>query len=165
MNIRKFSRKMHYWGSLFLIIPLLIIIFSGILLLLKKNIEWIQPSTIKGQGLIPSITMNKILLASKSVHSAKINNWQDIKRVDLRPSEGVIKILAKNNWEIQIDHQTGKILQSAYRRSDTIEGWHDGTFFNDKLKLLFFLPAAIILLMLVFTGIHLFIIPYRKKKR
>jgi len=57
-------------------------------------------------------------------------------------------MLAKNNWEIQIDTQSGTILQQAYRRSDIIESIHDGSWFHDKVKLWIFLPTGIVLLIL-----------------
>ena len=78
----------------------------------------------------------------------------------MRPSKGVIKVRAKNRWEVQLDHQSGEILQVAYRRSGLIESIHEGTFFHDKVRLGIFLPSAIILLILWVTGIYLFLMPY-----
>ena len=41
--------KTHYWGSFIIILPVLLIIMSGVLLQLKKEVHWIQPPTKKGQ--------------------------------------------------------------------------------------------------------------------
>ena len=48
-NFNKWSRKTHYWGSIIIILPILIVIVSGILVQLKKVDECIQPTTKKGQ--------------------------------------------------------------------------------------------------------------------
>ena len=79
----------------------------------------------------------------------------------------MLKIRAKNRWEIQLDTNTGAILQVAYRRSDLIESLHDGTFFHDKVKLWVLLPNAVVLLGMWLTGIYLFVLPYsaRRKRR
>ncbi|MCV6604273.1 MAG: PepSY domain-containing protein, partial [Porticoccaceae bacterium] len=41
-------RKIHHWGSIAVALPLLVTIATGILLMLKKEITWIQPPTQKG---------------------------------------------------------------------------------------------------------------------
>ena len=75
----------------------------------------------------------------------------------------------KNRWEVQIDTETKQVLQVAYRRSDLIEQLHDGSWFNEKVKLYIFLPSGIILFILWITGLYMFILPYtiklRKKKK
>lgn len=77
----------------------------------------------------------------------------------------MLKVRAENRWEIQLDAATGEILQVAYRRSDLIESIHDGTFFHQKARFWLLFPSAIILLGMLLTGIHLFIIPYRVAAR
>ena len=117
----------------------------------------------KGAGKIPAITMGAILEACQSVPEAGVVSWGDISRVDIRPSRGMMKVLVKNNWEVQIDFQTGQVLQVAYRRSDLIESFHDGSWFGDWAKIGLFLPAGLILLVLWVTGLVLFVQPYRRK--
>ncbi|PCH82976.1 MAG: hypothetical protein COB89_03915 [Piscirickettsiaceae bacterium] len=165
INWKKFNRKTHYWGAIICAIPLLIVIGTGVLLLLKKDFEWIQPSTIRGSGEIPHISFEQILNAAKTVGEAGIKDWSDIDRLDVRPSKGIVKVRAKNQWEIQIDHQTLKVLQVAYRRSDFIESIHDGTFFHDAAKLWLFLPCAVILFALWVTGLYMFLTTHFAKRR
>ncbi len=86
-------------------------------------------------------------------------------RLDVRPGRGVVKVRAKNRWEVQIDAVTGEVLQVAYRRSDFIESLHDGSFFGHFTKHWIFLPTAIILFVLWGTGIYLFLLPYLVKRR
>ena len=161
----KLNRKTHYWGAMLCAIPLLIVIITGILLLLKKQSDWIQPPTIKGDSRVPTLSFDKILTAAQQVELAEVKNWDDIKLLDVRPGKGIIKIRTKSSWEIQIDQQTGKLVSSAYRRSDLIESIHDGTYFHDNAKLWIFLPSAIILLVLWITGIYLFVKPLLSKRK
>ncbi len=37
----RFNRKVHYWGAIICAVPVLVVILSGILLLLKKESAWI----------------------------------------------------------------------------------------------------------------------------
>lgn len=161
----RLNRKTHYWGAIICAVPVLIIILTGILLLLKKNFDWIQPPTQKGTSEIPMLSYEDLLNRAKSVSEAGIASWDDIDRLDVRPGKGLIKVVAKNRWEIQLDQGTGEVLHVAYRRSDLIETLHDGTFFHEKAKLWIFLPSAVTLLVLWITGIWLFVVPLLAKAR
>jgi hypothetical protein len=92
-----------------------------------------------------------------------VQSWKDIHRVDLRPSRGLIKVTTRNSHEIQLDAQTGEVLQVAYRRSDFLESLHDGSWFHDGVKYWVFLPAGVILLILWGTGLYLFWLPLSVK--
>jgi uncharacterized iron-regulated membrane protein len=161
----RFYRKFHHWCSIVIALPLLIILITGMLLLLKKQVSWIQPATMRGQGESPELTFEQIIEIATTVPEAQIDTWDDIDRLDVRPSKGVIKIRAKNNWEIQIDHRDGTVLQSQYRRSDIIENIHDGSFFYEAAKPWMFLAAAAGFLLLWITGMYLFIITRKAKAR
>ncbi|MEM9170817.1 MAG: hypothetical protein AAGC56_14335, partial [Pseudomonadota bacterium] len=100
---------------------------------------------------------------ARGVPEMDVDAWTDIARVDVKPGKGMVKIVAKNNWETQIDAATGEVLQVAYRRSDVIEALHDGSFFADWAKLYLFLPAGLVLAGLWGTGIYLFVLPQWKK--
>ncbi len=76
-----------------------------------------------------------------------------------------MKVLAKNNWEIQLGSITGEVLQVAYRRSDLIGSFHDGSWFGFWAKLGVFLPVALMLLALWLTGLVLFFQLYWVKWR
>ncbi|HRH40282.1 MAG TPA: PepSY-associated TM helix domain-containing protein [Pyrinomonadaceae bacterium] len=166
MKFNLLNRKIHYWLSIAVAIPILIVIASGILLQVKKQFSWIQPTEQRGKSKTAMISLAQVLEISKTVAEAEIETWEDIHRLDVRPSRGMLKVWAKNNWEIQIDTETGAILQTAYRRSDIIESFHDGSFFHDSVKMWIFLPSGIILLILWLTGMYLFILPiWVKRKR
>ncbi|MAB60021.1 MAG: hypothetical protein CMO46_05695 [Verrucomicrobiales bacterium] len=159
----RFNRQVHYWGSIIVAIPIFIIIVTGIILLLKKEYSWIQPPSKKGVGKVPTVQFDQILEALKTVEVAEINDWNDVDRLDVRPSKGIAKVQSNNAWEVQVDLETAEVLQAAYRRSDFIESLHDGSFF--KAKMIVFLPSAIILLILWITGIYLFFKPILNKRK
>ncbi len=162
---RRDTRKIHRWGSILIAIPFLIVLISGLFLQLKKDVAWIQPESKEGVSTIPSISFEEILEAAKTIPEAEISTWKDIDRLDVRPDKGMVKVRAVNHWEIQIDTQTGAVLQSEYRRSDIIEAIHDGSWFHESAKLWIFLPTGIIVTVLWITGIYMFFIPYLNKRR
>lgn len=166
LNWKKWTRKVHYWGSFVIAIPILLIIISGLFLQLKKDINWIQPTTLNGKTKNnPKISFEKILEIAKKNKSTNIKSWADINRLDVRIDRGIVKVRAKNNWEIQIDTDSGNILQTSYRRSDIIERIHDGSWFSSNAKYLIFFTSGIVLLILWFTGIYMLFSPYLNKWR
>lgn len=164
-SLNWWMRKLHRWGAILFAAPLLIVIVSGLLLQLKKEVVWVQPMTQQGSGNRPMIGWAQVLAASQHVASAEVNTWKDIERVDARVSKGVLKVRCVNGWELQLDAATGDLLSSAYRRSDLIESIHDGSFFTDMAKLWVFLPNGIVLLALWFTGAYLWYLPFLVKRR
>lgn len=158
-------RKVHHWGSIFIALPLGIAICAGILLMLKKEIDWIQPPTATAASITPAATWDDMLDAVKSVPEAQVTDWRDLDRVDLKPDKGVVKFVSRNNWEVQIDASNGAVLSVAYRRSDIIEKIHDGSYFADWAKLFLFLPSGIVLFVLWLSGLYMFFQPYVAKAR
>ncbi|MCV6622165.1 MAG: PepSY domain-containing protein [Cellvibrionaceae bacterium] len=161
----RLNRKIHFWGAIICALPVLIMIGSGVLLLLKKESDWIQPPTIKGNKGEPTLAYVDILAKAQAEPLLEVENWQDIKRLDVRPSKGVIKLQSRNGYEMQLDQQSGEVLHIDFRRSDVIEAIHDGSFFHDSAKLGLFLPASIILFALWVTGMYLFIITLQARAR
>lgn len=157
--LNKWSRRLHRWGAVLTLAPLLLVIATGLLLQLKKQIPWVQPATQRGSSDAPSLSFERILQIASTVPEAEIADWSDIDRLDVQPGRGIVKVQAKNSHEIQIDTSSGDILQVAYRRSDLIEQLHDGSFFGDAAKLWIFLPSGIILLGLWLTGAYLWLLP------
>lgn len=165
MNWKKTNRQIHFWGSAIIILPVIIVIGSGLLLQVKKEFTWVQPKTEKTEARDLTLSFDEILLTAKTVKEANISSWKDVDRLDVRPGKGVTKIRAKNSWEIQIHNKTSEVLAVNYRRSDLIEAIHDGSWFHDHAKLWLFLPAAIILLVLTLTGLYMFLTVFPSKLR
>lgn len=166
-NYRIMNRKLHRWGAIASAVPFLLVLVTGLLLQLKKQLPWVQPPEQRTEQSVPTVSMQQILDAAMSVPEAQIDSWEDIDRLDVRPGKGIVKVSANNRWEVQVHLGTGEVLQHAYRRSDLIEQLHDGSWFHDAAKLWVFLPSAVIVLGLWLTGLYLFVLPYlaRAQKR
>ena len=166
MRLNILNRKVHYWGSAVVCLPILIMTCSGVLLQLKKHWNWVQPGEQQGSVTAPQIGFETILASVREVEELGVSNWDDVNRVDIRPGRGVAKVWLHNGWEVQVDLGTARVLQSEYRRSDWIESIHDGSFFlGDWSKLALFLPSGIMLLVLWATGLWMFWIAYAAKSR
>jgi len=167
MKLPRLNRTIHKWASIFIALPLIFIIVTGILLLIRKEFDYLQPPSQRGINHVPSISFEQILAQVKTVPEADITSWDSIALLDVRPNKGIIKVRSTSNWEIQLDASTGAILQTAFRRSNIIESLHDATYFQKYANLWFTLPISIMLLIISITGIVLFFLPYylRAKKR
>ena len=170
MRFTQLNRVIHRWATVVVAIPLMIVIGTGILLMVKKDFAWIQPASQRGISSEPTLPFERILEMASTVPEAQIKDWSHIDRLDVRPSKGIVKVRSENRWEIQLDATAGEILHVAYRRSDLIERLHDGSFFHDKVKTWIFLPSAVVLLLMLLTGLYLFllylfIIPWQGRAR
>jgi uncharacterized iron-regulated membrane protein len=165
MRLNVLVRKLHSWGSIIIALPILVVICSGVLLQLKKQVAWVQPPEQRGVGTVPAISWDQMLAATASAPGAEVRTWDDVRRVDVRPDKGVAKVWTQSGYEVQVDLETARVLQSAYRRSDLIESIHDGSFFHEHAKLWLFLPAGLVLLGLWVTGIYLFVLPYWARRK
>ena len=166
LRFNRLNRRIHYWATIPIAIPILIVIGSGVLLQMKKHWQWVQPAEQRGTGTAPAIGLEEVLLSVKGVPELRVTGWDDVNRIDLRPSRGIAKVWLRNGWEVQVDLGTGRVLQSAYRRSDLIESIHDGSFFaGEWSKLGIFLPTAIVLLVMWLTGLWMFLVPILATRR
>ena len=167
MNPKKLFRQVHYWLSLAILVPAGIMFLAGIVLMLKKDVDWIQPPTARGvvEAQLPTVNYGELLVAARAHPEAGIEEWSDIDRIDLRVDRGIAKLRAKTGWEVQVDTSTAEVLHVAYRRSDLIETIHDGSFFAEWVKLYVFLPAGVLLVIMWATGIYLFLLPRLAKRK
>ena len=165
MKLSVLTRKLHYWVSIAIALPVLVILGTGILLQLKKQVPWIQPVEQRGTATTPSLGFDRLLGIVRGIPETEVATWDDVYRVDIRPDRGVIKVTARNRWEVQVDAALGTVLQVAYRRSDLLESLHDGSWFHDAAKLWIFLPSGALLLFLLVTGIYLFALPFLARSR
>ena len=166
MSFNVLNRKIHYWASAIVAIPLLVIICSGLLLQAKKQSAWVQPPERRGTGTVPALSLDQVLVRVKEVPGMHVQGWDDVNRLDVRPGRGLVKVWLQNGYEVQVDLGTGQVLQVAYRRSDLIESIHDGSFFGgDWTKLGLFLPTGVTLLLLWLGGVWMFWVPFWAKRK
>ena len=148
------NRKIHKWVAMIIALPMLLVIVTGILLQLRKPVDWIQPPTAKGsQKYQPTVALEQVLTEVKTVPQMQVNNWSDLKLLDLRPKKGIIKVRNHNNLETQVDATTGEILQTAQRRNDFLVKMHDFSAWNARLWL--GLPVKLGFLVIFLTGLYL----------
>jgi uncharacterized iron-regulated membrane protein len=165
MHFNVLNRKVHFWASATIAVPLLIIICTGIVLQLKKHWAWVQPPEQRGSVTAPAIELSRILESLKRDPRLGVTSWGDVNRLDVRIERGVVKAWLKSDWEAQIDLGSGEILQVAYRRSDWIESIHDGSIFGEVVKLGLFFPTAITLLLLWLGGVYMWAYTVIHKRR
>ncbi len=165
MRLSLLSRRLHRWGALLTVLPLVLVIGSGLLLQVKKQVPWVQPAEQRTAVSVPGLSWDLILAAARAMPEAGVTGWADIDRVDVRPSKGILKVITTSRWEAQLALADGAVLQTAYRRSDLIEHLHDGSFFGDPIKYWIFLPAGILLFGLWLTGIYLWVLPTLTRRK
>ncbi len=166
MRFNTLNRKVHSWAAVLIALPILVIIGSGLLLQVKKQLTWVQPAEQRGTGTTPVIDFAGILASVSTVSEHTVSSWDDINRLDVRPGKGIVKVWLQNGFEVQVDLGTGKVLQSEFRRSDLIETLHDGSWFGgDYTKLGLFLPSGIALFIMWLTGLWMFWLPFSVKRR
>ena len=166
-SLPRLTRQWHRWGAIVVALPFVIVIVTGLILQLKKDVAWVQPPTRVGAEEIPSLPYDQLLDVVRAVPEAEVQNWEQVDRLDVRPGKGVVKVRCISGIEVQIDNHTGEVLQVAVRRSDWLESLHDGSWFHDRAKLWIFLPSGVVVLGLWFTGLYLWWLPIgvRRRKR
>jgi hypothetical protein len=134
MRFNRFNRWLHHWLSIAIALPIGVVIGTGVLLQLKKDLPWVQPTEHRGSATQPGIAFEDLLAAAAAAVPGEIDTWSDIDRIDVRPGRGLAKLTTHARTEVQIDLADGRVLQVAYRRSDLLESLHDGSWFHPQVK-------------------------------
>lgn len=163
----KSSRKLHRVFSLWSALPLLIIILTGVLLILRGQFDWIQPPAQNGiqAQVSPQISPGEILLKLQSHPELRVRNWTEVSSVIFKPSKGIYQVRLKNNYEVQYDAQNGRLLHTQYRTTSLLISLHQGSFFGNWVMLWVFFPSGVLLLGLWLSGFLLYVLPLRKKRK
>jgi uncharacterized iron-regulated membrane protein len=155
-----FLRRWHRWVSVVVALPFLLTLGTGTVLLLRGQMDWIQPRAEKSTALVdansPSLSLETLFLRVRALPEAKIRTWNDVKAIDIRPATGVARFRTKNGLEAQVDLYSGEVLRIAPRRSSFLIELHEGSFFGEGYRTGVLLPAALGLLFLLFSGLFLF---------
>lgn len=168
LSLRKF-RVFHRLFGISLALFLTISAVTGIFLALKKDFDFIQPPTQKGQSADLSEWMALEDLKTIAVdafnqaHTDQADN--KVHRMDVRPDKGVVKVLLKKGfWEVQVDGKNGEVLSIARRHSDWIESLHDGSIIGDWFKLLSMNILGLGLIFMIVSGLWLWKVPRLLRK-
>lgn len=180
VNILRIFRKVHRTLGAFLFLFFFIVAITGLILGWKRNSNgWILPTTMKGSStnLDNWKTPKELLRISDSVLINKVDKSLStvLDRIDIRKDKGVAKFsYVDNYWEIQLDGQSGDVLQISQRRSDFFEDVHDGSILDryfktdgEPIKLIYTSIMGISLFLFIVTGCWLLVGPkfIRNKQR
>ena len=180
VTILRIFRKIHRTLGAFLFLFFFIVAITGLTLGWKKNSNgWMLPATMKGSAtnLDNWKTTKELLRISDSLLINKVDKSlsTQLDRIDIRKDMGIVKFLYIDNyWEIQLDGQSGNVLQISQRRSDFFEDIHDGSFLDryfktdgEPIKLIYTSIMGISLFLFTVTGCWLWLGPkfIRNKKR
>jgi uncharacterized iron-regulated membrane protein len=136
-------RKQHRYVAVVILLPLIMVTITGIMLLLRNQFEWIQPTTVKvekteGPLLTPEAVMK---LAGPGVE-----------QIIYRPGKNNISVRMKDQVEIQYNAQTGELLKSLPRRSGFLIELHQGSWMGPWGQYFIHLMAGVGLLFLIVSG-------------
>ena len=157
-------RKLHRWISMASALPLLIIFMTGALLAISPKVDFLQPSAPKQESGL-ELSFEQILAVARSVPEAKIQSWDDVNQIDVRPRTGVVRVRADNYWEIQINARTGQILRAAPRWKSLVVAIHEGNWFAPWVRTGVFFPAGILAIVLWSSGVILAIQWLRARRK
>ena len=159
-------RLVHYWLTAFTLVTVAVVAFTGVLLSLKKDFDVLQaPTAAASAPGLPPTPLDRLLTAVAAETGSSQLGWQDVDRIDVRPRDGLAKVILNDRSEYQVDLHTLQVLQTGYRTSDFIETLHDFSVLGDWGKYLLSLPTGIALLVLWATGAYMFIKPMLVKRR
>lgn len=159
VNAQRLIRKVHYWSSLAIALSGVLVAVTGAILLLKKDVDALQPPTQPASSTAISPTR------LTEIHEAAVKaggdgfSWTNLDRIDVRPSDGVAKVVNRDFEEVQVDIHTLEPLGFGYRGADLVEKIHDTSFFHPLAKYLVALPTAFVLIVMWATGLWLFGLP------
>ncbi len=165
MSAARTLRKIHYWASLPLLFTIFVIAVTGSLLALKKDVDALQPPTRAGTPGLPERPIADLARAIAAAPGHAHVTWKDIDRIDIRPADGIAKVVLHSRTEIQVDLATGRPVQIGYRTSDFLETIHDFSILGGWAKYAFSLGSGIVLLLMSATGVYLFLLPMLARRR
>ena len=141
-----------------------VIAITGSLLALKKDFPALQPATQSGSR--PGDLQRPLSeIVAAALPAAKAAGWQDVERIDVRPGDGIAKVVFHSRTEVQVDLASAKVLQVGYRTSDFIETIHDFSVFGGWAKYAFSLGSGLAILGMAATGAYLFVLPMLARRR
>jgi uncharacterized iron-regulated membrane protein len=168
MTLFKLCWETHKWIGIALSLILINISVTGLLLLEKKQYDWIQPGTRRGQPGSPDdfIGMQRVLDAVLACGHPDFTDVNAIDRVDFRPGKRVYKVRSQTHHaEIQVDAITGEILSTSTRFCDFLEQLHDGSILGAWMHDMIMPIVAVANTVLALSGLYLWLGPKFKRKR
>jgi len=161
-------RLIHYWLTAFTLVTVAMVAVTGVLLALKKDFDVLQAPTAQASAPgLPNTPLDALLAAVASHEGRDRLDWREVDRIDVRPDDGLAKVILNDRTEYQVDLHSLEVLQTGYRTSDFIETLHDFSILGGWGKYVLSVPTGVALLILWGTGAYMFIKPMlvRRRKR
>lgn len=148
-------RKLHRIVALIILLPLMIVSVTGVVLLVRNQFEFIQPSAVKSTPVEGSQ-----LLTFESI--TEQFGKENIEQIIYRPGKGSMAVRLTNATEVQIHPQTGEVLKSAKRRTNFLIDLHQGSWLGAFGQLGIHMITGLGLVFLIITGIIIY--PFKRKR-
>jgi uncharacterized iron-regulated membrane protein len=159
---------LHRWLGVTVGLVLMLSSITGLLLLVKKDYDWIQPPTMECEsGTAEQLQpMAKVFEAVFALGLPQFRDEADILKVDFRPSKRLHKVVSRHDdYEVQVCAISLRTSKPSVRRSDWLERLHDGSWFGDLAHDRVMPVVALILLFLASSGYVMWLFPKWKKWR
>lgn len=159
---------LHRWLGLGVGLVLLLSAGTGLLLLLKKDLPWVQPPVVHGApGAIEALQpLPAVYAAVFALGLPEFRSEADIARIDFRPAQRVHKVISVHgDLEVQVCATTLATSGPAVRRSDWLERLHDGSAFGGWMHGWVMPGVALVLLFLATSGYLMWGWPKLQKRR
>lgn len=159
---------LHRWLGAAVGLVLLLTATTGLLLLVKKDYDWIQPPSMQcaegpAQELRP---LHEVFEAVFALGLPQFRTEADIDRIDFRPGKRLHKVTSKyDDLEVQVCAITLRTSAPRERRSDWLERLHDGSAFGEFAHGRVMPVVALILSFLALSGYVMWLWPKWKRWR
>lgn len=170
VRVLRRARWLHRHAAVPLLALVVVSSVTGIVLGWKKNVDLLQPPTRAGQAaeLREWLPLDRLAAAATAALAAELGTGDPARvtpdRLDVRPDQGVVKVLFPGAWEVQVDGATAEVRSVARRHSDWIERIHDGSIISDGFKLVAMNVLGLGLLALSVTGFWVWYGPGRLRR-
>lgn len=159
---------LHRWFGILAGLILMMTAVTGLLLLVKKDYDWLQPPPMAcAEGSVGDLRpIAEVYEAVFALDLPQFRTEADIRRIDFRPSRRLHKVVSRHDdLEVQVCAVTLATSPPRVRRSDWLESLHDGSWFGDFAHDLVMPVVALLLLFLAGSGYVMWGVPAWKRLR
>lgn len=153
----KLIRKYHRRLSIIFALPVLIIVVTGILLILRSKLSFIQTPAPK----VEKVAIEKVRPIAEIIKKLNIDE-KKISSIIYKPSKNIYSIRTKDYEEYYLHPETLEILRTGPKMSTLLIQLHEGSFFSPTVRDYIFFPTSLVLFFLWITGLLLFFRPKLK---
>lgn len=148
-------RKNHRIIGLIITVPLTITVVTGIILQLRGQFEFIQPSPVKSE-----IKKDQTYLSFEKI--SEIAGAENVDQIIMRPGKGTLVVRLKDQNELHLHPQTGEVLKKSLRRTNFLIELHQGSWLGPFGQFGIHFLSGLGLFFLILSG--LFLYPFKRKR-